>query len=853
MVRSFSMFFLVLFILAGCGGGGNNKNGLSELSLNNGSDPKPNNKSYKPSASLTKDQEQLLANLKKQHYQTEVALIELPSSDAFKSVSSYLGLTDDENGSGGGSIGGEIDPIRDTVSSNVGTDKNSKKLSSLSELMEKIQISGSLQNFSISKVEGNKIYFSQYYYYSFIRPSYKDEFPALFLKINDSNKSIEKILSDDKELIFHVYGDNKTIGITTPKGKLVNIQIKDASTGATSTLELAFDDFVNKDIHTMDGGQTTTGESLNDTAAPSSNDSAAGDATREVDFTDTNNQVEGISEADHVKTDGAFIYSILYNELKIYDIATEEFISTLSINFKKFDFEVNAALFKNQKETAANAVSSSDMMYVQYVSSEINLVNGKIVIFSQYGGKTIVSYVDISDKSAPVLTKQLTFNESLVSSRIIDDKVILVLNDYLYPTEYIEIPYHYAFTEEQQLKFTSINEALVKNLTLAHFSMDTTFEKTTGSNTENVSYLNATDIYFDMNSGGYSLSKILVLDADATVVSANGVLTDYTENIYVTGKSVFLFNTTWQSRIEWWNFDWIGAQNTMIYHFDISNSELNYKGGVEVSGRPQGTFSFHEAGTNLFMAYHDDTTDENGIHTISLGAELSKTNTLGGLAVGENLQSVRFIDNKAYLVTFKNVDPLFVIDLTNPNSPAVLGELKTTGFSSYLHLVFEDVLLGVGFEANEEGWVSGAKISTFDVASTPTEIDKAGITGSYPYFNASYDHHAFTWYKSQNLLALPYSGGKAGAIVYKLDSTGKILEAAVLESPNTTKEFYYYSSNSGRIIFVDQTLFYVDGGFIKPYPISSLTFTSENKNVTIESDDLVVDDGLVIFEFLPTE
>lgn len=851
MVRSFSMFFLILFILAGCGGS-SSKNGLSELSLDNGSDPTPSSKSYKPSANLTKDQEQLLTNLKKQHYQTEVALVELPADDSFESLSNYLGFSDD------GSIGGEIiDPIvvADGGSSNLSEPvKSLKKLSSLSDLMTTVQISGSLQNFSISKVEGDKIYFAQYYYYYFIRPTYKNDFPAIFLRINDSNKSIEKVLSDDKELVFHVYGDNKTIGLTTPKGKLIQIELKDATTGATSTLELAFDDSIDKDIFTMDGVANTTGaeNTLDSTAPTSSDDTGAGDATREVDFTDTNNQVEGISEADHVKTDGSYIYSLLHNELKIYDISQEDFIATLSIDFTKFGFETNAVLEKNKN--AKDIAESTSLLYVQYVSSEINLVSGNIVIFSQYGGKTIVSYVDISDKSAPTLTKQLTFNESLVSSRIVDNKVIMVLNDYLYPTEQIEIPYHYAFTAEQQAKFTVANEALVKDLTLADFSMDTSFEQSSGSASENVSYLDAENIYFDTNSGGYSLSKILVLDADAAVVSANGVLTDYTENIYVTAKSVFLFNTTWESRIEWWNFDWIGAQNTMIYHFDISNSELNYKGGVEVSGRPHGTFSFHEAGTNLFMAFHDDTTDENGIHTISLGDELTKSNTLGGIATGESLQSVRFIDDKAYLVTFKNVDPLFIIDLANPISPVVLGELKASGFSSYLHLVFEDVLLGVGFEADEEGAVSGAKINTFNVSSnTPTEIDKAGITGSYPYFNASYDHHAFTWYKSQNLLALPYSGDKSGAIVYRLDVAGNILEAAVLESPNTTKEFTYYSSNSGRIIFVDDTLYYVDGGFIKPYPISSLTFTTENKNVTIESSNVGVDDGLVIFETLETE
>lgn len=831
MQCKFSMFFLVLLILTGCGG--KSGNGLTELSLDNGTDPVITTKSYKPSTDLVLDQDKLLENLKKQHYQTDVALVALPEDSAFGKITDLIGSDDSSLGGGDGSIG--ITPIK--VSK-----KNKSKISSKSEVTEfmaTIQISGALQNYSISKIEGNSIYFAQYYYYYFVRPTQANDYPAIFLRSSDSNKSIEKVLSDDNDLVFHVYSDGKTIGFTTPKGKAIQVQYKDSVTGETTTLELVFNEELDE-IRTLDDGieyTTSVSGASADNSAPASESTDSSDTSKGVDFTDTNNQVDGVSEADHVKTDGSYIYSLFHNSLKIYDIGKADFISTLEINFESFGFEVSATKGGASLLADTGTAASSDMMYYsQYVSSEINLVDGNIVVFSQYGGKTIISYVNISNKESPVLSKQLTFNESLVSSRIVDSKLILVMNDYLYPTQSIEIPYYYAFTVQQQEQFKAVNEALVKNLTLKDFSLDLSFEKTAGEANETVTYLEADSIYFDENSGGYSLSKILVLDADATVTSASGVLTDYTENIYVTSNSVYLYNTTWESRIEWWNFDWIGSQNTMIYYFDIQDSTLNYKGGVEVSGQPHGTYSFHENDSNLFMAFHDFTTGDNGIHTISVGDDLTKTNTLTGIANGETLQSVRFIEDKAYLVTFKRVDPLYTIDLSTPTAPVILGELKVSGYSSYLHGIFENVLLGVGYEATSEGVVTGAKINTFNVASAaPVEIDKAGIVNTYTSFNASYDYHAFTWYPSRKLLALPYSGEKTGAIVYRLDETGAILDAAVIDSPNTSNEFYYYSSYSGRIIFVEDTLYYIDGGLIKAYPVDTLEFSADNKNLTIES------------------
>ena len=98
------------------------------------------------------------------------------------------------------------------------------------------------------------------------------------------------------------------------------------------------------------------------------------------------------------------------------------------------------------------------------------------------------------------------------------------------------------------------------------------------------------------------------------------------------------------------------------------------------------------------------------------GGRLAQIGQVGGLGRGERIYAARFLGDVGYLVTFRQVDPLYTIDLSNPAAPKVAGELKITGYSAYLHPIGEDLLLGVGQEASEQGRRLGAQVSLFDVS-----------------------------------------------------------------------------------------------------------------------------------------
>jgi uncharacterized secreted protein with C-terminal beta-propeller domain len=133
-----------------------------------------------------------------------------------------------------------------------------------------------------------------------------------------------------------------------------------------------------------------------------------------------------------------------------------------------------------------------------------------------------------------------------------------------------------------------------------------------------------------------------------------------------------------------------------------------------------------------------------------------------GLAPGERIQSTRFVGDKAYVVTFRQRDPLFTIDLSNPTSPRVAGELKIPGFSTYLHPVNDDLLIGFGRDVDEEtGRDKGIQVSLFDVSdpSSPKRVATRSLSESGEHSEAAWDHHAFSYFPEQRILAVPVTHG----------------------------------------------------------------------------------------------
>jgi hypothetical protein len=225
---------------------------------------------------------------------------------------------------------------------------------------------------------------------------------------------------------------------------------------------------------------------------------------------------------------------------------------------------------------------------------------------------------------------------------------------------------------------------------------------------------------------------------------------------------------------------------TGIHAFDAMETDTTtYRGSGEVAGYPLNQFAFSE--DKGFLRVATTKGDESAVHV--LDSKLKEVGSAGGLGKGERIYAVRFIGDRGYVVTFRQIDPLYVLDLSKPADPKVTGELKIQGYSAYLHPVGDDLLLGIGQDANEQGRTNGAQLSLFDVSdpANPQRIQQHKLSqGSSS--DAEYDHHAFLFWEKTNLAVLPvYEGEFNGAVGFKvlrtgIDEAGRVNRAGVQRS-----------------------------------------------------------------------
>jgi uncharacterized secreted protein with C-terminal beta-propeller domain len=222
---------------------------------------------------------------------------------------------------------------------------------------------------------------------------------------------------------------------------------------------------------------------------------------------------------------------------------------------------------------------------------------------------------------------------------------------------------------------------------------------------------------------------------------------------------------------------WNSGDESTVHKFRISSApqETQYLASGAVRGRALNQFALDEKGGYLRIATtdgHVPSPDVESILTIleQVGDDLVTASELDGIAPTEDIRSVRFDDDRAYVVTFKKTDPLFVFDVGNPYAPAQLGELKIPGFSTYMHMLDRDHLLSIGYDADDHGdfaYFDGVLLQVFDVtdpeAPTLAHRHVIGTRGSSS--EALTNHLAFTWYPERSLLAVPMTlceGGDDG-------------------------------------------------------------------------------------------
>ncbi len=575
-----------------------------------------------------------------------------------------------------------------------------------------------------------------------------------------------------------------------------------------------------------------------------------------ADYSQTNIQVAGVDELDIVKNDGKYIYTSIGNKIVITRAYPAEDMQILS--------EINLTgvrgLFINE--------------------------NRLIAIKSDYGyrhdsSKTQVYVYDVSDRSEPVLEKNLSGEGNCVASRMIGDYV------YIISTKYINIdnpilPIYEVGGVKQEIAVSDINYfnypdtsyvfTSIMALDIEKGEFNSEIYLTGGTSDIYVSQDNIYLTYTKTINGKAYYTQIIeevfiplvlkaekekiqeILDSDKKEYEkyneANRIIKEYSDSL--TGKEKADFDKELMEELQDFEFK-IQKQyeKTIIHKINIDKLDIEYENVGEAPGRVLNQFSIDE-----FNGYFRIATTTGSMwgrqtnlnHLYILNKEFEIVGSVEDLAKGERIYSARFLGERAYMVTFRQVDPLYVIDLSNPEDPEVLGYLKVTGYSSYLHPYDENHIIGIGKEATEEGRVQGVKIALFDVSNVeePVEVGKYEVKqGRWSDSESLYDHKAFLFDKKRNLLVIPISyNGEIiagytdagypirkynywqGAFVFNIDLQGISLRGKIDHHENETDDEYYYRSWDTvvrRSLYMDDILYTISGIKIKANDIKTLS------------------------------
>ena len=352
---------------------------------------------------------------------------------------------------------------------------------------------------------------------------------------------------------------------------------------------------------------------------------------------------------------------------------------------------------------------------------------------------------------------------------------------------------------------------------------------------ENIT-IDATKIaYFDNNNSNYNYSIVagfnLNSDEDVNVETFLG----FGSNLYVSTENLYMVSP---------NYDNWEVKDSTIYKFSLKDGDVFATGSVNVEGTVNNQFSIDEYEGNLRIAttiynYDMENYESNYKTRLTIFDEnLEKIGEIENLIEDEIIYSVRFIDKVGYIVTFEEVDPLWVIDLSNPREPIVRGELEIPGYSSYLHPWDENHIIGIGYnvKSNKNGGVTndGMKLSMFDVSDldNPKEIFNISLDSKL-YSGVTNSHHLLFINKAKNLLGFPVSAYMKdkhleGLILYRVDLENNKFEE--INNMVSNSDFYGFS----RFIYIGDYIYGLYYDKIKKYDINSF---EEIKEVSISNEN----------------
>lgn len=461
-------------------------------------------------------------------------------------------------------------------------------------------------------------------------------------------------------------------------------------------------------------GDTANGASTQTESAVGTGTDDTADTLKE--YGTTNTQENGVDEGDVVKTDGRYLYVIGKNDAKdnslsIVDTADGNMTKTASVSIKDGVSLSELYVYGNYAVVLGMEYNNN---YGQGAaeSGEIFAVYDCVAI----SGDTFVGVYDISDKASPKTVKEFTQQGIYNSSRMIGSKLYCVS------------------TYDVNLYAKDLKDSCIPEITVD------------GANKKLPA--DCISMISETNSPSYAIISSLDVAAGAEP-QTNAVLGRVNE-LYVTADNFFISEITYEN----------SAEITKIYKFGYTDNGVEFEVCGQVPGYLNNQFSLSYDGTYLRAATTKTVVEEsrdgdtvsasigNTINALYvLDNNLNQLSKVENLAPGERIKSARFMGNMAYIVTFRQTDPLFAVDLSDPANPKVMGQLKITGFSEYLHPFADNLLIGVGRDGTESGTNGDCKVSLFDVSdpANPTEASKLTVMNGngYCWTEMGYNHKVY--------------------------------------------------------------------------------------------------------------
>ncbi len=562
-------------------------------------------------------------------------------------------------------------------------------------------------------------------------------------------------------------------------------------------------------------------------------DSSSSESSANSVVTSTNLQEAGVDEADRIKTDGESLFlleaktynyypnnsaestSAPYNpapgdegnKVNIYQLNPDaldlELLSEVDLGLA--DNMLAEGLFLYEDDGAKSLVVTATSGWGNY---------GWYDSYAWSAGATAISLMDVQDPAESKVTKTISVEGSMISSRRIGSHLLVASR--FHPN--LENIHYYPHSDEEK----ALNRTVINGL-----SLDGLLPKVTDQNGKSAPLATASDCFVaDVESSSVPAVDVISLysvDLDDLSVVSSLCYVGASEAFYASTEAVYLATTRYQWTMQQADVvDYQGSTvETDIHQFAFDNGVLSYQASGSVDGH---------LGWNAKQRPFRLSAKNGDLRVVSYTAELDVSKSpvkfsilrqsgseLSLLAVipnsrhpeplgkpGETLYASRFVGDKAYFVTFRMTDPLYILDLSEPENPKRIGELFVEGYSDYLHPVGENLLLGIGKDAiaDQSGgdgrgaWYQGVKLSLIDVEdpANPLEVDRLvfGQRGSES--TALYDHHAFTYLSAAQT-------GMTGRLAFPLKLNADISP----QNTSTPWEWHDWQSSGLQLVAVDET------------------------------------------------